>query len=348
MKTNPIIGAATNRLRRRPSNPYYQGAPSDHFDGVTFFNPQGTPPGRIAELLRWRLSNTREKWPRAWPSPWHGEKPEPRVEGDRLVVTMVGHATLLIQTGGVNYLTDPVWSERVSPVTFAGPKRVNPPGVAFADLPSINAVLLSHNHYDHLDIATLTALVRRDDPVIVTPLGNDTIVKAAIPAARTFAGDWGDTIELPGLPPIRFTPAHHWSARGIADRRMALWTAFVIDSPGGPIYHIGDTGFHGGINFEDAGRSHGPFRLAILPVGAYEPRWFMRGQHMDPHEAVMGMQLCNAAFAVGHHWGTFRLTDEAIDAPRKTLAEALAASCIEEGRFPALRPGEKVEVPPLA
>jgi L-ascorbate metabolism protein UlaG (beta-lactamase superfamily) len=347
MKRDNAPAASVLMPFRRPANPYYKGPVSDHFDGVTFFNPKGTPPGNISRLLRWRMTNSREPWPTKWPSPFHGERPEPRVEGDRLVVTMVGHATLLIQTGGVNYLTDPVWSERVSPVTFAGPRRVNPPGIAFADLPRIDVVLLSHNHYDHLDIATLSALVARDNPEIVTPLGNDTIVRAAIPKARTHAGDWGDVIAPSQSPAIRLTPAHHWSARGISDRRMALWSAFVIDTPGGPVYHVGDTGFHEGINFGEAGRNHGPFRLAILPVGAYEPRWFMRGQHMDPNEAVLGMRLCNAAFAVGHHWGTFRLTDEAIEAPRTALAEALAAHGMNLDRFPALRPGEKVEVPPL-
>jgi L-ascorbate metabolism protein UlaG (beta-lactamase superfamily) len=334
--------------RRSRKNPYYNGPRTDHFDGTIFFNPEGVPPGRLTDLLRWRISNGRQKWPRHFPSPFHGSRPEPVVEGDRMVVTMVGHATMLVQTAGLNFVTDPVWSNRASPVRFAGPKRVNPPGIAFHDLPRINAVLLSHNHYDHLDIPTLKLLAARDNPLIVTPLGNDTIVKAAIPDARVVTGDWGDAVDLPSGLRLRFAPAHHWSARGMNDRRMALWAAFVLDTPGGRIYHVGDTGFHDGINFDAAGREHGPFRLAILPVGAYEPRWFMRGQHMNPQEAVLGMELCNAAFAVGHHWGTFQLTDEAIEAPRHALHEALAGRGIDPDRFPALRPGESVEVPPLA
>jgi L-ascorbate metabolism protein UlaG (beta-lactamase superfamily) len=294
------------------------------------------------------MTNGRQKWPRHWPSPFHGSRPEPSVQGDRLVVTMIGHATLLVQTAGLNFVTDPVWSNRASPFSFAGPKRVNPPGVDFADLPRIDVVLLSHNHYDHLDLATLKQLVARDNPLIVTPLGNDTIVRGVIPGALIQTGDWGDRADLADGIALRFAPAHHWSARGMNDRRMALWAAFVLETPGGRIYHVGDTGFHDGINFDSAGRQHGPFRLAILPVGAYEPRWFMRGQHMNPQEAVLGMELCNAAFAVGHHWGTFQLTDEAIEAPRLALLQALSERGIDPARFPALRPGESIEVPPLA
>jgi L-ascorbate metabolism protein UlaG (beta-lactamase superfamily) len=333
---------------RKGRNRYYNGPVSDHFDGAVFFNPQGVPPGRLRDLLRWRMSNGRQKWPQHWPSPFHGSCPETRVDGERLVVTMIGHATMLVQTAGMNFVTDPVWSNRASPFSFAGPKRVNPPGVAFGDLPRIDVVLLSHNHYDHLDLPTLKQLVARDNPLIVTPLGNDTIVKNVIPGARLVTGDWGDHLELASSVKVRFAPAHHWSARGMNDRRMALWAAFILETPGGRIYHIGDTGFHDGINFDAAGREHGPFRLAILPVGAYEPRWFMRGQHMNPQEAVLGMELCNAAFAVGHHWGTFQLTDEAIDAPRLALQQALAERGIDPARFPALRPGESVEVPSSA
>lgn len=340
-------GALAAGFGRRSANPYYSGPVSDHFDGRVFFNPDGTPPRELGDLLRWRFGDGKEKWPEAFPSPHHGARPEQRVGGDGLVVTHVGHATTLIQTAGINFLTDPVWSTRASPVSFAGPKRVNPPGVSLDDLPRIDVVLLSHNHYDHLDTATLKLLVGRDDPLIVTPLGNDVIVRGAVPAARTMAGDWDDEVRLSDNVTVTFTPVHHWSARGMRDRRMALWAGFVLSAPGGRIYHVGDTGFHRGINFTSAGQQFGPFRLAILPIGAYEPRWFMAGQHMNPDEAVLGMKLSRAAFALGHHWGTFQLTDEAVEAPRKALGAALAAHGVPAAAFPAMLPGERFEVPAL-
>jgi L-ascorbate metabolism protein UlaG (beta-lactamase superfamily) len=267
------------------------------------------------------------------------------VRDNDLAVTMVGHATLLIQVAGLNLLTDPLWSERTSPVSFAGPKRVARPGIALEDLPPIDAVLLTHNHYDHLDVATLRALHQIHDPLVVTPLGNDTIVRQHVPDMRIETGDWGDTVSLPDGTAIHFEPCHHWSARGSSDRRMALWAAFVIESAAGKIYHIGDTGFHEGINYRKALEKHGLFRLAILPIGAYEPRWFMKDQHQDPHEAVRGMQLCGARYAVGHHWGTVQLTNEGHHDPVHALAEALDRHGIGRDRFRALQPGESWLVP---
>ena len=339
----PPIGLFAARAR---SNPYYQGPVSDHFDGKTFFNPNGTPPGNLADLARWRFGNKAAQWPESWPSPFHGARPQARVAAGQLIVTMVGHASLLIQADGLNILTDPVWSPRASPVRFAGPKRVNPPGIAFDDLPPIDLVLVTHNHYDHLDLETLGRLVQRHDPLIHTPLGNDTIIAGALPGARIATGDWGDRADIGPATAIHYVPTHHWSARGMNDRRMALWASFVIETGAGKIYHVGDTGFHDGINFQKAAAEHGPFRLALLPIGAYEPRWFMKGQHMNPDEAVRGMQLCGAQMALGHHWGTFQLTDEAIDAPEAALGAALDRYGVAPDRFPALRPGQSVEVAP--
>jgi L-ascorbate metabolism protein UlaG (beta-lactamase superfamily) len=339
--------AAETPEKRRGRNPYYSGPTSDHFDGEFFYNPDGIPPGRLTDLLKWRFGKGRSKWPSRWPSRFGQAVPDRRVEGDNLVVTMVGHATMLVQTAGLNFLTDPVWSDRVSPLTFAGPKRVNAPGIAFDDLPDIDVVLLSHNHYDHLDAATLTRLVTRHDPLIVTPLGNDRIVRRHAPQARIHVGDWGHHLHLRDEIRIHFTPVHHWSARGMRDRRMALWSGFVIETEAGPIYHVGDTGFHDGRNFAAAGSDHGPFRLAILPIGAYEPRWFMKGQHINPEEAVLGMKLARAQHAVGHHWGTFQLTDEAIDAPLLALADAMERHEIDDDRFVPLLPGQSIAIPPL-
>ncbi len=330
--------------RNKKPNPYYQGPVSDHFDGTRFFIPGGANPGNLRDLLKWQFREKRHKWPKNYPSPHHGAKPEQRVEGDRLSVTMIGHASLLIQVCGLNILTDPVWSQRVSPVQFAGPKRVNPPGVHLEELPPIDIILVTHNHYDHMDAATLKLLSRRHDPLIVTPLGNDTIMQKFLPRGRFETMDWGESIDTHGIR-IHAEPCHHWSARGTNDRRMALWAAFVFETPAGKIFHVGDTGFHDGSHYRAIAEKHGELRLAILPIGAYEPRWFMKGQHQSPEEAVAGLKLCGAKTAIGHHWGTFQLTNEAIHHPVDHLAQALEKEGINSNQFRALLPGENLDVP---
>ncbi|KPF57737.1 MBL fold metallo-hydrolase [Rhizobium sp. AAP116] len=327
-------------------NRYYSGPISDHFDGKVFFNPGGEEPRGFSDLLRWQFGGGKIEWPRpAQAADVVTAKPESRVEDRRLVVTMVGHATLLIQTAGLNILTDPVWSERASPVSFAGPKRNNPPGVTFDDLPKIDIVIVTHNHYDHLDTATLRRLFRRDNPRIVTTLGNDTIMRDDMPGMVADVMDWGDRVEIGKGVAIHCEPCHHWSARGMGDRRMALWAAFVIETPGGKIYHIGDTGYAEGKHYREIKAKHGDIRIAIMPIGAYEPRWFMKAQHQNPEEAIEGFRLSGAAFGIGHHFGTFQLTNEGIDDPPKALGVAMSAAGISNERFKGLRPGQQFEVP---
>ena len=313
-----------------------------HFDGERFFNPKGVPPNGLREMIRWQLgARDRVAWPDHVPVP-RLARPAPQVED--MTVTMVGHATLLIQTAGVNILTDPVWSDRCSPVQFAGPARTTVPGIAFGDLPRIDLVLLSHNHYDHLDRDTLARLERDHAPVVVTPLKNDEAIGDAVARERILVRDWGQSVRVGPLT-VHLEPCHHWSARGIFDRRKALWAAFVVEGPAGRILHIGDTGFDAGRPYRDLPGRFGTIRLAALPIGSYEPRWFMKGEHQNPAEAVEGMRLSGAAYAVAHHWGTFRLTDEARDAPPLALAEALRAQGVAPERFPVLHPGESFAVP---
>ncbi len=331
----------------KTKNPYYSGPITDHFDGVRFFNPDGIEPGGLRDVLKWQFGGGRQRvhWPKTVESSFAPAKPEARISGEGLRVTMVGHASMLIQVAGLNILTDPVWSERVSPFSFIGPRRVVAPGIAFADLPPIDIVLVSHNHYDHLDLSTLKRLQQAHRPRFVTPLGNDTIIRRKVPEADITSLDWGHRLEIAEDIHIDAEPCHHWSARGASDRRMALWAAFVLSTPAGKIYHVGDTGFHGGLNYRAAREKHGGFRLAILPFGAYEPRWFMKGQHQDPKEAVEGMQLCNAAHVAGHHFGTFQLTDEAIGDPLVRLKAALIVAGVAPDRFRPLQAGEVFEVP---
>ena len=329
-----LVAARTATARNR----YYAGPVSDHFDGTEFFNPGGVPPRGFGDLLRWQFDGQRAAWPEQWPSPHAPARPAARVDGSALVVTHLGHASFLYQTSGLNILVDPVLSDRMSPVSFAGPKRVNPPGIAFGDLPPIDLVLITHNHYDHLDLASLGRIVGQHDPLIVTPHGNDAIIRKDIAQARLAALDWGDH-HVAGDLTIHAVPCHHWSARGMGDRRHALWAAFVLEGPAGLIHHVGDTGFDGGKPFTHVRERFGRPRLAVLPIGAYEPRWFMAGQHQNPEEAVQAFRILEADHGIGHHWGTVQLTNEAIDAPRVALTEALAKAGLAEDRFAAALPG---------
>jgi len=329
-----LLGGAY-AARARGQNPYYNGPVSANFDGLHFSDGRQITKG-FRDFLRWQLEGGKESWPASFSTPLQDVPP---AKADGIRVSHVGHASFLIQAGGINLITDPLFSERASPVQFAGPRRVNPPGVAFADLPKIDAILITHNHYDHLDLASVHRIFDRDSCRIIAPLGNDTIIRAKRPDITVEAHDWGGKIELSAGVYVTLVPSYHWSARGALDRRMALWASYVIGTPQGRIYHVGDTGYHNGAFFRDHGEAFGPFRLAILPIGAYEPRWFMADNHMNPDEAIQVMLSLKAEAALGHHWGTFQLTNEGVERPRQALLGALAASNIAEERFCASLPG---------
>jgi L-ascorbate metabolism protein UlaG (beta-lactamase superfamily) len=325
-------------------NPYYSGPISDHFDGTRFFIPGGLTDKSRGDL--WRLMRTpRAPWPEAVANP-PSPRPHPRVSGETLRVTSIGHASILIQTRGLNILIDPVWSKRASPFRWFGPKRVSPPGIAIGDLPKLDAILITHNHYDHLDLATLDALRRLNPCRIIVPLGNDAIILRRNKTFAVEAFDWGDRVVLSDDVALTLVPTHHWSARWLDDRRMGLWAGFVLQTPDGPIYHIGDTAYPNGRFFRDIPERFGRPRLAIIPIGAYEPRWFMKDAHVEPAESVRIFEDCRAHYALAHHWGTFQLTSEAIDDPPHRLAIALAANGIAPERFHVQAPGGVFEVPP--
>lgn len=330
---------------------YYEGPRSNHFDGERFFNP-GPPSESAAHggparfMNRFIGSSERARWPEEVPvAP---TVPPRRVDGATMLVTWIGHATVLVQTSGLNILTDPIWSERASPFSFAGPKRVRAPGVRFEDLPRIDLVLVSHNHYDHMDLPTLKRLWKRDRPLVVTSLGNDAILRKAGVESRAF--DWGQGTSLAcpthARPACAVTvePVHHWGSRWGTDRNRALWSGFSLRFPGGNVFFAGDTGFGDGGWAAEAAR-HGPYRLAILPVGAYLPRDVMQANHMDPDEAVRVFETLKPAMALGMHWGTFQLTFEGIDDPPRRLAAATKARRIPPGRFVTTEVGRTFRVP---
>lgn len=314
----------------------YQGEVSDHFDGTRFFSPYGQKPKGFFDLLRWQLSGGREAWPthvenRATP------QLAAQVADGETVVSFVNHATLLVQTPEANFLTDPVWSERVSPVSFAGPKRIRPPGVRWEELPKIHYVLISHNHYDHLDLPTVTKLAKDHDPLFVVPLGDGRLLEG-LEGVRFREMDWWQEFITPEGARIRFLPAQHWSARGPFDRNASLWGSFRIDGRGASVYFGGDTGFSP--HFREIAERTGPVELALLPIGAYEPRWFMRDQHMNPEEAVQAHRELRAGVSIGMHFGTWQLTDEGLERPVEALLRARAEQGLAETDFQVLSEGE--------
>ncbi len=279
------------------------------------------------------LLERRTPWPRHVDVPVR--RPE-TLDGAAAAITFIGHATFLIQTPTGNLLTDPMYSRRAGPLNLLGPRRVRPPAVRFDDLPPVSTVLLTHNHYDHCDLSTLRRLAERFDPVVMTPLGNGRLVRSA-GIRKVEELDWWQEATSGALP-ITLTPARHFSARTPFDRNRALWGGFVLAAGAVRIYFAGDTAYAD--FFHDIRRRLGPIDLALLPIGAYEPRWFMRAVHMNPAEAVRAHLDLEAGESVGMHFGTFRLTTEGIDEPVRALAEARRARGVSGSRFRALEFGE--------
>ena len=305
---------------------------SDHFDGTRFFNPEGTAVRPVTDVPR-MLREPRTPWPSWIHEP--ARRPAP-LNGASAVVTFIGHSTILIQTPGGNVLTDPMYSKRAGPWNLAGPRRVRAPGVEFDDLPPISTLLVSHNHYDHCDLRTLRALATRFDPYVVAPLGNRRLLRSA-GLRRIEELDWWQPSN--GAPlPIALTPAHHFSARGILDRNRALWGGFVLTAATRRLYFAGDTAY--GAFFPEIARRLGPIDLALLPIGAYEPRWFMKSVHMNPAEAVQAHLDIGARESIGMHFGTFQLTSEGIDDPVTDLKDARDAAHVAPSAFRTLAHGE--------
>jgi L-ascorbate metabolism protein UlaG (beta-lactamase superfamily) len=282
-----------------------------HFDGKRFFNPDAHG---LLDALRWALTSRRESSPR-FVTGIEPSKPPSGIEGPELRVTLINHSTVLLQQRGVNILTDPIWSERASPFEWIGPRRHRAPGVRFEDLPRLDFVLLSHNHYDHLDIATLRRLANQDIAQFIVPRGVARMTRS-LGIERVHELDWGEAFAFGGST-IHSVPAQHFSARGLFDRNRTLWCGYAIEAAGRLVYFAGDTGF--GAHFARIRERFGPPHLALLPIGACEPRWFMSAVHMSPEEAVRAHQVLGAKTSIAIHHGTFQLGDEAIDTPKKRV-----------------------------
>jgi L-ascorbate metabolism protein UlaG (beta-lactamase superfamily) len=328
-KVAAVVAGAVAVERFVFASPRYHGPITDHFDGRRFHNIH---PGWQTErsFLKWQLTRERGVW-RPWVEAAPGAKPPARVGEGRVRVTLVNHSTLLLQFDNVNILTDPIWSMRCSPVSFIGPKRHRPPGIRFADLPPIDAVLVSHNHYDHCDLPTLSRIATQR---IFTPLGN-----AALIGERARDLDWWESIALTKDITITLVPSQHFCARALSDRNATLWGGFVISAPSGNLYFAGDTGW--GDHFAEIARRFSPIRLAMLPIGAYLPRWFMKAAHIDPAEAVEAHKILGARTSVPMHYGTFNLGDDGEMQPLDDLRSAIAANGVTS--FHIIEHGEGFE-----
>lgn len=323
--------------------PGSQGTTSDHFNGKHFNNRQ--PMNKSAgDLIKfgWGALTTSADWP-DWIDIQQQPVPHQHVN-EGVSVTFVNHATFLIQVDGLNILTDPVYSERVSPVQWAGPKRVHAPGVALAELPPIDVILISHNHYDHLDEATLKTLLAQQEtpPLLLAGLGNSKLL-ATLGNSDYRDLDWEQGVNHDGVE-FLFTECRHRSGRGLTDQMTTLWGSFVIKTSEGNLYFAGDTGYSP--HLKATGDRHGPFALSLLPIGAYEPRWFMKDVHLNPEEAVLAHRDLRSEFSIGIHFGTFQLTYEAIDQPVIDLHKALASHAIPATAFQVMQVGETRELQP--
>ena len=312
--------------------------PSDHFNGKTFFQAHHLHSGRHRDLLRWQLTAKSTPWPRRVEIPT--QPPPPTPKHDDVVITWIGHASFLLQSTRLNLLIDPVFSERASPFRWLGPRRAHAPGAVIADLPRIDAVRISHDQYDHFDSASLRRLAQEHDPVFIAPLRHSDLL-SAIGARRIVELDWWESRELAdaGAATCTFTPAKHWSNRFGSRRNHRLWGGFYLNLGPKRIWFVGDSGYDAEI-FRAVRDRCGPPDLALVPIGAYEPRWFMAPMHMNPAEAIQAHRDVGARRSIGMHWGTFQLTDEGREEPVCALMKAREAAGLPPGDFSVMEPGE--------
>lgn len=320
------------------SAPRYQGNVSDHFNGKTFVNPGGIKTKGPKEVVQWMLNREKGKW-REDTTRAYGPRPL-AFEKDNIRITFVNHSTFLIQVGGLNILTDPIWSQRTSPFSWVGPRRMRAPGIRFEDLPKIHAVVISHNHYDHLDVPTLRVIAGAFHPVILTPLGVKQFLDGEGIAGASDV-DWWDEMQINDSVSIQAVPAQHFSGRGILDRDATLWCGYVIKSAKGSVYFAGDTGYNDR-TFKEIGERVGPIRVSLLPIGAYKPQWFMQPIHTSPEEAVKLHLDVKSEMSVGMHFGTFPLADDGLEDPPHDLKKALEKFGLDEAQFIVPREGEPI------
>lgn len=318
---------------------------SDHYDGRRFFNPWGVNNDKsLWDVFKWKMTSDAGDWPE---SPIANTAVPRLIEargGGSIHATFIGHATVYIQTSGAkgarNVLTDPQFSRRASPVSFAGPSRSRPPALEIEALPAVDTVVVSHNHYDHLDLPSLRALKAKFDPLFIVPLGNARLLEGE-GISKVIELDWWQSHGG-----VTLVPVQHWSARGVADRNEALWGGYVMELPSGEgnrkVFFAGDTGY--GPHFKMIHERCGPIDLSLLPIGAYEPRWFMKDQHMNPDDAVRAHLDLGSRQSMAIHFETIRLTDEAYGEPRREFALALTRHSVVSGAFVAPQVGETLVV----
>lgn len=322
------------------SEPGHEGPTSDHFNGTTFENPGDVPAKDFFDVMKWYLQRDQGEWNEIPENEvTFAPKPSDAVT-DGMVITYVNHSTFLIQTAGVNILVDPVWSDRVSPVSYAGPKRFRPVGLKFEDLPPIDLVLISHNHYDHLDLETLKKLESQFDPRFIVPLGVELLLNQE-GMDDTYPLDWWESQPIDSDITVHAVQAQHFSARGLFDRDKTLWVGYVIETPAGNVYFAGDSGY--GDFFKKIGQKH-DIKVGLIPIGAYKPRWFMSPMHVDPAEAIQVHKDVGAEISFGMHFGTFPLADDGMDDPANDFAEAIQKPENRGVNFKLLEEGDSFEI----
>ncbi len=321
------------------SAPKYQGPQSDHFNGKKFINSGGVAAKGMGDLLKWATNRD--------PGPWTKITKIPlanpifaQLGGKEASITFVNHSTFLIQIAGLNILTDPVWSQRVSPFSFAGPKRMRPPGIPLEQLPPIDAIIISHNHYDHLDINTIKKLYQEHKPQIIVPLGVASYLNHHN-VAKVTEMDWWNRYSLSPALKLHAVPAQHFSGRGIFDRDATLWCGYILEFQEQHIYFAGDTGY--GDFVQEVSARFQPMKVALLPIGAYLPTWFMSPIHTSPRDAVRMHLDLQAQQSVGIHFGTFPLADDGMEQPIDDLVQALEDLGVPPEKFQTLKNGGSLQ-----